>query len=485
VIVALRETPDKAACVSTVSRASSGRSEVKPSRSPRRPACSISNANVPRRQAPKVKALPLSACASWQAADAVAVGDRGFDPMSTPLRLGSEQVHELQDRRPAPNHRPVGKAPRDQAATCPRASRATEPPRLRRAFLLSCSCAYADQPPGSAAPGSRAAPQTETASERAANPVRGERARGRHGCACVAEPGRGPCIENRHRGVPPSWSQSWRMTPCSRIAPEAASRRSPFTPVKAHEWVDVTTDDIFKGKTVVVFSLPGAFTPTCSSSHVPRYNQLAPTFKEHGVDEVVCMSVNDTFVMNEWKKSQHAENVTFIPDGNGEFTDGMGMLVGQGRPRLRQALLALLDAGARRRRRADVHRARGRRRPLRRLGCRHHAGLSGTGGRQAARRDRHDPRRLPLLRQGERGPAKAGIAFEELVLNRDYTEQTLRAVANAASVPQVFVNGKLIGGSESVEAWLKERQRRLTSARSHERAIRPRPDRPVRDRPAH
>lgn len=96
---------------------------------------------------------------------------------------------------------------------------------------------------------------------------------------------------------------------------------------RGHEWADVTTDDIFKGKTVVVFSLPGAFTPTCSSSHVPRYNQLVPTFKKHGVDEVVCMSVNDTFVMNEWKKAQHADNVTFIPDGNGEFTDGMGMLV--------------------------------------------------------------------------------------------------------------------------------------------------------------
>jgi len=94
-----------------------------------------------------------------------------------------------------------------------------------------------------------------------------------------------------------------------------------------HEWVDVTTDEVFKGKTVVVFSLPGAFTPTCSSTHVPRYNQLTPTLKQHGVDEVICVSVNDAFVMNEWKAEQHADNVTFIPDGNGDFTDGMGMLV--------------------------------------------------------------------------------------------------------------------------------------------------------------
>ena len=94
-----------------------------------------------------------------------------------------------------------------------------------------------------------------------------------------------------------------------------------------NEWVNVNSDDIFKGRTVVVFSLPGAFTPTCSSTHLPRFNELAPVFFENGVDEIVCMSVNDTFVMNEWAKDQEADNVTLIPDGNGEFTDGMGMLV--------------------------------------------------------------------------------------------------------------------------------------------------------------
>ena len=100
-----------------------------------------------------------------------------------------------------------------------------------------------------------------------------------------------------------------------------------FRTRQGHEWVDVTSDDIFKGKTVAVFALPGAFTPTCSSSHVPRYNELAPVFREHGVDDIVCISVNDTFVMNAWKEEQKADQVTFIPDGNGEFTEGMGMLV--------------------------------------------------------------------------------------------------------------------------------------------------------------
>ncbi|MFQ5643617.1 MAG: peroxiredoxin, partial [Thiogranum sp.] len=94
-----------------------------------------------------------------------------------------------------------------------------------------------------------------------------------------------------------------------------------------HEWIDVSSDDIFRGKTVVVFALPGAFTPTCSSTHVPRYNQLVPAFKQHGVDEVLCISVNDAFVMNQWQEEQKASGITFIPDGNGDFTRGMGMLV--------------------------------------------------------------------------------------------------------------------------------------------------------------
>jgi len=94
-----------------------------------------------------------------------------------------------------------------------------------------------------------------------------------------------------------------------------------------NEWKTVSSDDIFKDKTVVVFSLPGAFTPTCSSTHLPRFNELAPVFFENGVDTIACVSVNDTFVMNEWAKDQEADNVVLIPDGNGEFTNGMGMLV--------------------------------------------------------------------------------------------------------------------------------------------------------------
>ena len=107
----------------------------------------------------------------------------------------------------------------------------------------------------------------------------------------------------------------------TRVRNEALGGTNPF------EWKDLSSDEIFKGKNVVVFSLPGAFTPTCSTSHLPRYEELYEEFKKQGVDAVVCVSVNDAFVMYQWGKSQDAKNVFLLPDGNGEFTRKMGMLV--------------------------------------------------------------------------------------------------------------------------------------------------------------
>lgn len=94
-----------------------------------------------------------------------------------------------------------------------------------------------------------------------------------------------------------------------------------------YRWQDLTTQEIFGGKRVVVFSLPGAFTPTCSTSHLPRYEELYSEFKALGIDQVICISVNDAFVMFQWGKQQGAKNVFLLPDGNGEFTRKMGMLV--------------------------------------------------------------------------------------------------------------------------------------------------------------
>lgn len=229
-----------------------------------------------------------------------------------------------------------------------------------------------------------------------------------------------------------------------------------FRSRRDHEWVDITSDDIFKGKTVVVFALPGAFTPTCSSTHVPRYNQLAPAFRANGVDDIVCVSVNDAFVMNEWQKEQHADDITFLPDGNGDFSRGMGMLVkkddlGFGDRSWRYSMLVkdgviekmyiepdepgdpfeVSDADT-----MLEYIAPNSAKPLNvtvfsREGCPYCVRAKG------------------LLRD-------ADIDFDELVLNRDFSEVSIRAVSGRTTVPQIFINGEHIGGSEELEAWLDQ-----------------------------
>jgi peroxiredoxin (alkyl hydroperoxide reductase subunit C) len=107
----------------------------------------------------------------------------------------------------------------------------------------------------------------------------------------------------------------------TRVRDESVEGPNPF------RWQDQTTEDIFGGRKIVVFSLPGAFTPTCSSTHLPRYEELYDEFKALGVDDIYCLSVNDAFVMFQWSKAIGAKNVKMLPDGNGEFTRKMGMLV--------------------------------------------------------------------------------------------------------------------------------------------------------------
>ena len=93
------------------------------------------------------------------------------------------------------------------------------------------------------------------------------------------------------------------------------------------EWVQRTTVDIFRDKRVVVFSLPGAFTPTCSSTHLPGFEINYDRIIEQDIDEVYCLSVNDSFVMNAWFNAQEITKVKALPDGNGDFTRAMGMAV--------------------------------------------------------------------------------------------------------------------------------------------------------------
>ena len=111
------------------------------------------------------------------------------------------------------------------------------------------------------------------------------------------------------------------VTFMTRVRNDALEGPNPF------EWKAVTSDEIFKDKKVVLFALPGAYTPTCSTTHLPGYEKNFDEFKALGVDSVVCLSVNDAFVMYNWGKAQKAENVFLLPDGSGEFSRKMGMLV--------------------------------------------------------------------------------------------------------------------------------------------------------------
>ena len=221
------------------------------------------------------------------------------------------------------------------------------------------------------------------------------------------------------------------------------------------KFVDVSSDQIFNGRTVVVFSLPGAFTPTCSSTHLPRYNELASAFKANGVDEIVCLSVNDAFVMDAWKKDQEAENVTLIPDGNGEFSAGMGMLVdkddlGFGKRSWRYSMLvrdgviekqfiepevpgdpfevsdadtmlAYINPQARKPESVSI---------ITKPGC-------------------------PFCAAAKSSLREAGIDYEEIVLGQDAGMRSLRALSGQDTVPQVFINGQRIGGSEALQEYLE------------------------------
>lgn len=241
------------------------------------------------------------------------------------------------------------------------------------------------------------------------------------------------------------------------MLPNREGQRVPtvtFRTRQNNQWVDVTTDQLFNGKTVIVFALPGAFTPTCSSTHVPGYNELAKVFKANGVDDIVCISVNDAFVMNEWSKDQAADHITMIPDGNGEFSEGMGMLVdkaelGFGKRSWRYSMLvkdgiiekmfiepeepgdpfkvsdadtmlSYINASAEKPKMISL---------FTKIGC-------------------------PFCAKAKQLLSDRGFDYEEIIVGRDATLRSLRAMTGTTTVPQVFIEGQLIGGSESLASFL-------------------------------
>ncbi|MEH6472853.1 MAG: glutathione peroxidase [Halopseudomonas sp.] len=220
----------------------------------------------------------------------------------------------------------------------------------------------------------------------------------------------------------------------------------------ADQWVDRSSDELFSGKKVILFALPGAFTPTCSSSHLPRYNQLAEQFKQQGVDAIYCLSVNDSFVMNAWQEDQQADNISFLPDGNGDFSEALGMLVdksaiGFGKRSWRYSMLVedgliskmfierdipgdpfeVSDADSMMQHLNPNYKDADAITLFTRPGCGHCA------------------RAKALL-------AEHNKAYEEVVLGKGISHAGLKAVSGQLTVPQVFINGKHIGGADQLEA---------------------------------
>lgn len=111
------------------------------------------------------------------------------------------------------------------------------------------------------------------------------------------------------------------ITFMTRVRDESIGGDNPY------RWQKVTSSELFDNKRVVLFSLPGAFTPTCSTYQVPGFEEKYETIRSLGVDDVYCVSVNDSFTMNKWAQTQNIKNIKMVPDGNGEFTKGMDMLV--------------------------------------------------------------------------------------------------------------------------------------------------------------
>ena len=221
-----------------------------------------------------------------------------------------------------------------------------------------------------------------------------------------------------------------------------------------NEWIKLNSHDIFNNKKVVVFALPGAYTPTCSSSHLPRFNALAGVFKENGIDDIVCISVNDTFVLNEWKKDQEAENITMIPDGNGEFSQAMGMLVnkenlGFGNRSWRYSMVVDNNIIEKMFIEKDVDGD-----PFEVSDADtmlNYINPNATTPKSAIMFSRkgcqHCKRAKELL-------DKNNIYVEIIELDKKITSRSLMALSGKDSAPQIFISGEYIGGADELEQYL-------------------------------
>ncbi|MCW8994396.1 MAG: glutathione peroxidase [Psychromonas sp.] len=227
-----------------------------------------------------------------------------------------------------------------------------------------------------------------------------------------------------------------------------------FPTRQGDQWVNISTDELFAGKTVVVFALPGAFTPTCSSTHLPRYNELAGVLKENGVDDIICMSVNDTFVMNAWLADQEAHNITVVPDGTGAFAEGMGMLVdksdiGFGKRSWRYSML--VKDGVIEKMFIEPNQPGD---PFEVSDADTMLHYINPNAKAPSAVTLFTKPGCPFCAKAKAALKENNIDFEEIVLGTDATTVSLRAVTGQTTVPQLYVDGKHLGDSDAVIAYV-------------------------------
>jgi glutathione-dependent peroxiredoxin len=218
-----------------------------------------------------------------------------------------------------------------------------------------------------------------------------------------------------------------------------------------YKWVTKTTDDFFRDRRVIVFALPGAFTPVCSTLHLPAYNDLYDTLRSFGIDDIYCLAVNDSFVLEAWKKAEKAFKITMLPDVDGEFTRKLGFLVdrndislskrswrysmivnnkvieemfiepeGEGSDPFgessAEAVLKYLNPSAKMPSSITI---------FTKLGC------------------EFCEEAKDILRHNR-------VPFEELILNQHFSIKTVKALSDSTSLPQVFIDGKRISNIQDI-----------------------------------
>lgn len=222
----------------------------------------------------------------------------------------------------------------------------------------------------------------------------------------------------------------------------------PFVNFKVREnykWVTKNSNDFFKHKRVILFALPGAFTPVCSTLHLPTYNELYDTFRSYGIDDVYCLAVNDGFVLEAWKSAEKASKITMIPDVDGEFSYKLGFLKNRnemclGNRSWRYSMV--INDGIIEKMFIEPE-GEGE-------------DPYGISSAETMLKYLNPNAKFPdsvtiytkhgcsICEEAKDILRKNSISFEELILNDQFSLKTLRAISGSTELPQIFINGKKV-----------------------------------------